>query len=50
MVAPGLGAGHYPTCFGELYSLLPCRERPDVLGMRRNGPVQARCQRGITGD
>ena len=50
MVAPGFGAGHYPTCFGELYALLPYRKRPDVLGVRRNGPVQARYQRGITGD
>src|SRR6516225_1028199 len=41
MTAPGLGTGDDPARFGELFALLPDRERPDILGVRRYRPSEA---------
>ncbi len=46
----GFGAGYRPGRVAELLASLPFRQGPDVLGVRRNAPVEAGRQRGITGD
>src|SRR5262249_23859058 len=49
MVARHLGTRRDPPSLRELRTLLPFRKGPDILGMRRNRPVEAGQQRGIAG-
>ncbi len=46
----GRRAGHQPAAIGEFFAFFPLRNRPDVLGMRRDRPRQAAQQRRIAGD
>ena len=47
---PTRGAGDGPAGLGQLLAQLPLRRRPDVLGVRRDGPGQAADQRGVARD
>ena len=49
-VAPGPRAGHGPERRGELVGEVPVRAGPDVLGVGRAGPGQARHQAGVADD